>query len=110
LDEEKLNIMSMYGLYGKLKTKPGKGSELAAILLEAAQLMNQAKGCHLYIVLKEVGEEDSIGVTEVWENKEDHDNSLNMPACRELIAKAIPLLDSPPKKGVEFEVLGGKGL
>jgi quinol monooxygenase YgiN len=57
-----------------------------------------------------VGKEDSIGVTEVWDNKEDHDDSLTVPACRELIAKAIPLLHSSPEKAIEFEVLGGKGL
>jgi quinol monooxygenase YgiN len=103
-------IINKYGVYGKLKTKQGKGQELAAILLEAARLMNQAKGCRLYIVHREPGEEDSIGVTEVWDSKEDHDNSLNLPGSRELIAKAMPLLDGPPKKGVEFEVFGGKGL
>lgn len=102
--------MSKYGLYGKLKTKPGKGPELASILLEAAELMHQAKGCHLYVVHKESGEEDAIGVTEVWDSKEDHDNSLNIPGCRELITQAMPLLDGPPQKGIELEVLGGKGL
>jgi len=48
-------MMNKYGLYGKFKPKPGKGSEFAAILLNAARSMNEVKGCHLYPALKEVG-------------------------------------------------------
>ena len=102
--------MNKYGSHVKFKTKPGKGSEFAAILLNAARSMNGVKGCQLYLALREVGKEDIIGVTEVWDTKEDHDNSLNMPVAQELIAKAMPMLDGLPEKAVEFEVLGGKGL
>ncbi len=99
-----------YGLFGKLKAKNGKGEELAAILLEAAALIATAKGCHIYIVSKDTQDESCIWVTEVWDNKEDHDNSLKIAGCRELIAQAIPLLDGQPEKGLELEVLGGTGV
>ena len=47
---------------------------------------------------------------EVWESKEDHDNSLKLPAVRELITQALPLLDGNPTGGTTLEVLGGKGV
>ena len=44
--------MGHYGLYGKLKAQQGKREALVAILLQAAELMRTAKGCHLYLVGK----------------------------------------------------------
>jgi hypothetical protein len=41
---------------------------------------------------------------------EDHDNSLNIPGCREHISKAMPLFAGPPQKGITLEVIGGKGI
>ena len=50
---------------------------------------------------------DTVWVTEVWDSKEDHDNSLSVAGVRELIGKAIPILDGPPQKGQELNVIGG---
>ncbi|HEX8719433.1 MAG TPA: hypothetical protein VF736_02215 [Pyrinomonadaceae bacterium] len=47
---------------------------------------------------------------EVWESKEDHDNSLKVPGARELIMQAMPILAGRPEGGTSLEVLGGKGL
>lgn len=99
--------MSKYGLHGKLKATEGKGEELASILKEASALVSTAKGCHLYMVSKDTKEREAIWVTEVWDSKEDHDQSLHMAGVRELISKAIPLLDGQPEKGVELDVIGG---
>ena len=101
---------SKYGLHGKLKTKEGKVDELVSILLKASKLVSTARGCHLYIVSKDIEDETIIWVTEVWESKEDHDNSLQIEGVRELISKAMPLIDGQPEKGIEFEVIGGAGL
>ncbi len=100
----------MYQLQGKLTAKAGKGAELAQILLEASQLMLNAKGCKIYVIGKEKENENSVFVTEIWESKEDHDNSLNVAGVKELIMKAMPLLDGQPSKGQELEVLGGAGI
>ncbi|MFA0962801.1 putative quinol monooxygenase [Roseivirga sp. BDSF3-8] len=90
-----------------MKAQNGKGEELAAILKEASDLMQNAKGCHLYLVALDAEERDLVRITEVWDSKEDHDNSLNYPGVHELIGRAMPLMDGPPKKGVETIVLGG---
>ena len=102
--------MNKYGLHGKLKATTGNGDQLANILLEAARLVSTAKGCHLYLVSKDKNDADAIWVTEVWDSKEDHDNSLKADEVKALIARAFPLLDGMPEKGQELEVLGGAGI
>lgn len=102
--------MNKYGLHGKLKAASGKGDQLASILLEAAKLVSAAKGCHLYLVSKDQNDKDAVWVTEVWDSKENHDESLKLPGVRELISQAMPVLAGPPEKGQVLEVLGGAGI
>ncbi|MCO6480501.1 MAG: antibiotic biosynthesis monooxygenase [Phaeodactylibacter sp.] len=102
--------MTQYGRYGKLKAQPGKGNELAVILLQAAELLRTVQGCHLYIIGKDAKDEDTIWVTEVWDSKESHSNSLKDKAVQALILQAMPLLDGKPEGGTELEVLGGLGI
>lgn len=102
--------MNKYGLQGSLKAKPGKGNELASILLKASELVSNAKGCHIYLVSQDVENRDIVWVNEVWDSQEDHDNSLKTDEVRALISQAMPILDGPPQKGIETIILGGKGL
>lgn len=102
--------MNKYGLHGKLTATQGNGDRLTSILLEASQLISTAKGCHLYIVSKDNSENDAVWVTEVWDSKEDHDNSLQVVGVKELISQAMPILKGRPEKGQELIVLGGAGL
>ncbi|MEM9983119.1 MAG: antibiotic biosynthesis monooxygenase family protein [Bacteroidota bacterium] len=101
---------SLYGLHGKLVAKTGQGTILAEILLEAAAMMQTAKGCRFYIVSTEEAHPEEVWVTEVWDTKEDHDHSLSDPKVSALISKALPLLEDNPQKGQELQVLGGTGL
>lgn len=102
--------MEMYFLHGKLNATKGNGDKLATILLEASRLMANAKGCHLYVVSKDDTQLETVWVTEIWESREDHDNSLKVEGVRELISTAMPILDGPPEKGQELNILGGLGL
>lgn len=99
--------MSKYGLHGKLEATAGNGAQLARILLEASKFVAKAKGCRLYLVSQESTGSDAVWVTEVWDSKEDHDNSLHAPGVKELIAQAMPLLAGRPEKGQELIMLGG---
>ncbi|MGC4233922.1 MAG: antibiotic biosynthesis monooxygenase family protein [Niabella sp.] len=99
-----------YLLHGKLVAKAGQQDELAAILLEAATLMSAAKGCRVYVVGKDEKEPNAVYVTEVWDSREDHDNSLNVDGVKELIMRAMPVLEGPPQKGQEIRLLGGWGV
>jgi len=100
----------MYLLHGKLTAKAGQSEELATILLEASRLVATAKGCKLYVIGRDQNDPDAVFVTEIWESKEDHDNSLKAEGVRELIMKAMPIVAGAPQKGQELEILGGAGI
>jgi len=94
-----------YGLSGSFTAVEGKGNELASILEDAANLMKNAKGCLVYIVGQQSDNQDIIHVFEVWDSKEDHDNSLNIDGVRELIGKAMPFIEGKPS-GIEIDIVG----
>ncbi|MEM6804749.1 MAG: antibiotic biosynthesis monooxygenase family protein [Bacteroidota bacterium] len=100
----------LYGLHSSLVAKPTKGRELANILLEASQLLQKVKGCHLYAISLDKSKPDTVWIMEIWDSKEDHDNSLKLVEVRELIAQAIPILEKMPEQGLELEVVGGLGV
>lgn len=102
--------MKKYLLHGKLIAKPDAVNELTAILLKAAEGVSKVKGCNLYIISKDKNDKNAVWVTEIWDSKEDHDNSLKAKDTKALISKAIPLLDGQPQRGQELEILGGTGI
>ncbi|MEM6764566.1 MAG: antibiotic biosynthesis monooxygenase [Bacteroidota bacterium] len=102
--------MPKYGLHGKLQAVPGKGRQLADILMKASKLVSNAKGCHLYLVSMDTQDPDAVWITEVWDAEEDHDQSLTMPGVRELIGHAMPILAGKPERGQVLDVLGGAGI
>lgn len=102
--------MNRYGLHGHLKTIEGKTQELAEILIKASELVSTAEGCKLYMVGTDETKANTVWITEIWDSKADHDNSLQVPGVRELIGQAMPLLDGPPTAGQELSFLGGFGV
>lgn len=96
----------MYGLIGKMLAAPGKREELLTIMLDGSVPM---PGCKSYIIARDAASEDGIWVTEVWDRKESHIGSLNIPAVQETIAKARPLIAGFGER-FETEPLGGQGL
>ena len=102
--------MVKYGLHGKIKSKAGNREKLAQILLDASTLVTTTMGCRLYFISKDISDPDAIWVTEVWDSKEDHDNSLKDGAIKALISKAMLLIEGVPEKGQELEILGGLGI
>ena len=101
--------MDKYFLHGNFTAKPGKEKELIRILLRAAKLLEKAKGCKFYIISIDPQVKENIWVTEVWDSKMDHDNSLNNPKVRELVLQATPFLYGTPEKGQELVTLAGLG-
>ena len=79
-------------------------------MLEASKRVSTAKGCKLYVIGKDENDENSVYVTEIWDSKDDHNNSLKVEGVRELIMKAMPILDGQPSKGQEIEILGRAGI
>ncbi len=97
--------MNKYLLQGKLTARDGQRQALANILIKASKLMATAKGCRLYAVALDEKDTNSVYITEIWDSKEDHDNSLKTEGVRELIMTAMPILKGMPQKGQELEII-----
>ena len=102
--------MKKYGLLMKFKATEGMADQLASILLNAAKLVANAKGCQLYVVGKDSTDRNAVWVSEFWDSLEDHDQSLHVDGVKELMGRAMPLLDGRPEKVSEIEILGGTGI
>ncbi len=100
----------MYLLHGQLTAKPGHQEELTDILLEVSKLVSVVKGCKLYAIGKSEVDQNSVCVTELWENKEDHENSLKVEGVKELIVKAMSIVEGQPTMYQELKIVGGSGL
>lgn len=96
----------MYGLIGRMKSVPGQRDAMASILLEGTGSM---PGCLSYIVAKDPEDVDALWITEVWDNRESHAASLQLPAVQAAIARARPLIAGFDNRH-ETEPVGGVGL
>lgn len=96
----------MYGLIGEIISIENKRDELINLLLVFTQDMD---GCLSYIISKDIKKDNSIWITEVWESKEKHLNSLALPQVKEAITIAKNLISNFGQR-VETDVIGGYGL
>ncbi|NKF21918.1 putative quinol monooxygenase [Solimonas marina] len=96
----------MYGLIAKMRAMCGERDALAALLLEATTGM---PGCLSYVIAQDPADADALWVTEVWVDAAHHQASLELPAIREAIAQAKPLIAGFEIR-IETEPLGGSGL
>ena len=96
----------MYGLIGKATCVAGQRDEFIAILLQGVSTM---PGCLSYVVARDPKDPDAIWITEVWDSKESHAASLQLPAVRAAIAKGRPLIASFGEQ-IVTEPVGGYGL
>ncbi|HEY8374182.1 MAG TPA: putative quinol monooxygenase [Pseudonocardiaceae bacterium] len=90
-----------------MRTTPGHRDEVIALLVEAAENLRDA-GCHLYLVARSATDQDTVWVTEVWESREHHAASLQLPGTRAAIERAMPLLTGE-FTAQELDVAGGLG-
>ncbi len=96
----------MYGLIGKFTAHPGKRDALVEVLLAS---VGDMPGCLSYVVATDPGAEDVVWITEVWDSKASHAASLALPAVKQAIAKAMPLIASFGD-GIVTTPVGGHGL
>jgi quinol monooxygenase YgiN len=95
----------MYGLIGKATCVPGQRDAFVAILLEGVSKM---PGCLSYVVARDPKDPDAVWITEVWDSKESHTASLQLPAVRAAIAKGRPLIAGLGEQ-IVTEPVGGHG-
>jgi quinol monooxygenase YgiN len=98
------------GRYAKATARAGQGDPLAAALLRAAALLEDADGCELYVVNRSPNEPDVVWVTEIWASQEALDASLQLPAVRELIPQVLPLIEAGGMERIDVLPVGGVGL
>lgn len=96
----------MYGLIGSFTAVPGRRTELASILLDSVGAM---PGCRSYVVAEDPDDADRLWITEVWDDAALHKASLQLPAVKAAIDRAMPLIASFGDHR-ELKVLGGHGL
>ena len=96
----------MHGLIGKATCVPGKRDEFIGILLEGVGAM---PGCLSYVVARDPQDPDAIWITEVWDSKESHAASLQLPAVREAIKRGRPMIAGFGEQTIT-EPVGGHGL
>ena len=78
-----------YGLIGRMDARPGQRDALAAILAEGTGAM---PGCRLYFIAPDAAAPDRLWITESWDSRETHAASLKLPAVRDAISRARPLI------------------
>jgi quinol monooxygenase YgiN len=100
--------MERIARYAKVTARPGKGDELAKILLAAAERLADDPGCELYLVSRQAGEVGVVWVTELWRSQADLDASLEQVRGSDDATTAMALVDD--WQLIELDLLGGKGL
>jgi quinol monooxygenase YgiN len=98
-----------FAMQARFATRTGEGDAFEAILLEAAASLEDNDACVLYAVSRDGEDADVVWVTEVWSDGEAHAASLEDPAARAMIARAMPLLAGPPEAR-HLVPAGGKGV
>jgi quinol monooxygenase YgiN len=79
----------MYGMIGQLQSVPGERERLIELLTGSSADM---PGCISYVIAADKDDPDSIWITEIWDSAESHAASLDIPAVREAIGEARPLI------------------
>lgn len=96
----------MYGLIGRMLAAPGQRAELETILLDGVDGM---PGCLSYIVARDTVNPDALWITEVWDSADSHKASLELPAVRDAITRAKPIIAGFDNH-TEVQPVGGLGL
>lgn len=97
-----------YGYIGSMRSRPGCRDKVAEILVGGAEALREV-GCQLYVISVSETDPDIIWSSEVWDSKEAHDASLQLPEAKAAIAEAMPMLTGEFTRE-ELTVLGGLGV
>ncbi|WP_030905274.1 putative quinol monooxygenase [Streptomyces sp. NRRL F-5126] len=107
----------MIGRLMTMSARPGRGGELAAVLLRVAETLRGFPGCEIYLIGQDAADPDTVRVTEVWRDEDSAKAALAAPPRAggpgpgpgPDPADVLALLSSPPLR-TDLAVLGGVGL
>jgi quinol monooxygenase YgiN len=103
----------MIGRLMKMTAQPGRGPELADLLLRVTETLRDLPGCKIYAIAQDAKDPDTVRVIEAWQDEESAQQALtssssansNAPKPADVIA----LLAGPPER-VDLDLRGGVGL
>lgn len=98
----------MYGLIGRMLAQPGKRDELRDIML-AGMGGAPMPGCLSYVIAEDPENDDALWITEVWDNADNHQGSLQLDSVQATIGKARPLIAGMDSR-TETRPVGGVGI
>lgn len=96
-----------YSYMGTMRVKPGYRDEVVALMLRDQSALAEI-GCRSYLVGVNDEDPDLVYVSEVWDSKQAHDDSLKLESVKAVIATVMPMLTGE-FDGHEFTVVGGLG-
>jgi len=101
----------MIGRLMTMTAAPGRGHELAALLLRVADGLHGRPGCEIYLISQDGADPDTVHVTEVWLDDASAQAALAAPppVSGPAPADILALLAAPPHR-TDLTVLGGVGL
>jgi quinol monooxygenase YgiN/quercetin dioxygenase-like cupin family protein len=95
----------------KFTAQPGRGDELARVLLRAANSLQETPGCELYVINRSPADPDVVWVTELWLSQDALEASLEQLRAGDAeaqVAELKALLAAPPER-IDLEPIGGVG-
>lgn len=95
-----------------IRAKPGRGEQVAEMLLQVADGLKASPGCELYVIGLASDDPDTVTAYEVWSSQEQLDAALAGAAGKEDGPRpedVMALVDGPPQR-TEVRPLGGVGL
>jgi quinol monooxygenase YgiN/mannose-6-phosphate isomerase-like protein (cupin superfamily) len=104
--------MHRIGRFMTVKAKPGRGEQVAEMLLQVADGLKASPGCELYVIGLAPDDPDTVTAYEVWSSQEQLDASLAAAAGSEDGPRpedVMALLDGRPQR-TDVRPLGGVGL
>jgi hypothetical protein len=95
----------------KATAQPGRGPELAELMLRIAESLRDFPGCEIYTIAHDKDDPDTVRVIEVWQSDEAAQSALAaIPAeTGPKPADVVALLAAPLERS-DLTVLGGVGL
>ncbi len=99
--------MSQVARNARTTAKPGRGQELAELLLGAAQEMSGDPGCELYLISRQTDDPDIVWVTELWRSQADLDACVQRIRGSDAVSEVMALVEA--SEMIELDLLGGKG-
>ncbi|SFS38620.1 putative quinol monooxygenase [Saccharopolyspora flava] len=107
--------MSTIPRVGRIMTftaKPGRGAELASIMLQVAEGLRGSLGCELYLVSRDAEAPDTVRVVEAWTDFASADAALATTVATHAdidLNAVLGMLAEPPEQ-IDLDALGGVGL